>query len=338
MGQTIHLCEGDSLQEYWVIPSDSTSSMQWNFVFGEGAQFVGSQNNTKTIIDFPVAGTYVLQFSETNPNGCLGEVNLDIVVHSLPSPSFSYEKLCVGQPINFKNTTESSSKLKYVQWEINGLVDTTYDLSRTFLNDGLYPISLSVEDEWGCTSTYSEVLEINPNPKSDFYFTPSNPSTTDPLVKFINLSTPNTQASWDFGNNIFSNNWSPDYTYENAGWYDVLLKVEDDNSCQDSIQKSILIKSDLLFYVPDAFTPNNDNSNDVFGPKGFQLERLQFFSLKVWNQLGELIFESENINQLWDGKTKSNLDAPIDTYLWSIRIIDELGKKTHHTGAVNLLR
>ena len=63
MGQTIHLCEGDSLQEYWVIPSDLTSSMQWNFVFGEGAQFVGSQNNTKTIIDFPVAGTYVLQFS-----------------------------------------------------------------------------------------------------------------------------------------------------------------------------------------------------------------------------------------------------------------------------------
>ena len=95
-----------------------------------------------------------MQFSETNPNGCLGEVNLDIVVHSLPSPSFSYEKLCVGQPINFKNTTESSSKLKYVQWEINGLVDTTYDLSRTFLNDGLYPISLSVEDEWGCTSTF----------------------------------------------------------------------------------------------------------------------------------------------------------------------------------------
>ena len=46
--------------------------------------------------------------------------------------SFSYEKLCVGQPINFKNTTESSSKLRICQWEINGLVDTTYDLVEHF--------------------------------------------------------------------------------------------------------------------------------------------------------------------------------------------------------------
>lgn len=337
-GQTIHLCEGDTLQEYWVIASDSTNTMQWNFIVGDGAQFVGSQNNSKTIINFPVAGTYVLQFSETNSFGCAAEVTLDIVVHSLPSPSFSYEELCVGQSITFQNTTQSSSNLEYVQWELNGLVDTAYDISRTFLHDGLYPISLYVEDEWGCGSTYSEVLELNPNPKSDFYFTPSDPSTTDPFVQFINLSTPNTQALWSFGNNNTSDDWNPTHVFENAGWHDVLLKIEDDNACQDSIQKSLLIKSDLFFYVPDAFTPNFDGDNDIFGPNGFELERLQFFSFKVWNQLGELIFESENINQFWDGKTKSGSDAPIDTYVWSIRMIDELGKQTHHTGVVNLLR
>ena len=338
MGQTIHLCEGDSLQEFWVIPSDSASSMQWNFIVGGGAQFVGPQNTSQITIDFPLPGNYVLQFSETDSYGCKGEVTLDIVVHSSPSSSFSYEELCVGQPINFQNTTQSSSILEYVQWDINGIVDTTYDIVRTFMHEGSYPISLYVKDEWGCASAYYEVLELNSNPKSDFYFNPSTPSTTNPLVQFVNLSTPNTQAIWDFGNNILSNDWSPIQTFQDAGWHDVLLTIKDYNGCQDSIQKSILVESDLLFYVPDAFTPNNDGSNDMFGPKGFQLERLQSFSLKVWSQLGELIFESRDINQFWDGKTKSGLDAHTDTYIWSIRINDELGKQTHHTGTVNLLR
>ncbi|MBJ10328.1 MAG: hypothetical protein CMP66_02550 [Flavobacteriales bacterium] len=339
MGQSIHLCEGDSLQEYWVIPSDAANNaMQWDFIVGNGAQFVGAQNTSQTIIDFPIAGTYVLQFSETNQYGCVGAVILDIVVHSLPAPSFSYETICVGQPISFQNTTTASSALELIQWELNGLTDTSYHISRTFLQEGLYPISLYVEDEWGCASTYSEVLEVHSNPESDFYFTPSEPSATDPLVQFINLSTPNTQAIWDFGNNTFSTDWSPAHTYENAGWYDVQLKVEDDNGCQDSIQKSLLVKSDLLFYVPDAFTPNSDGDNDMFGPEGFQMDRWQSYHLKVWSQWGELIFESTDVNQFWDGKTKSGLYAPNDTYVWSIRINDELGKQTHHTGTVNLLR
>ena len=46
------------------------------------------------------------------------------------------------------------------------------------------------------------------------------------------------------------------------------------------------------------------------------------FHLKVWSQWGELIFESTDVDQLWDGKTKTGLNAPIDNYVWSIRIYD----------------
>ena len=54
--------------------------------------------------------------------------------------------------------------------------------------------------------------------------------------------------------------------------------------------------------------------------------------------MGELIFESTDVDQLWDGKTKTGLNAPIDNYVWSIRIYDQLGKQTHHMGTVSLLR
>lgn len=337
-GQSIHLCEGDSLKQYWVIPSDANNVMQWDFIVGSGAQFVGAQNLPQTIIDFPVAGTYVLQFSEINQYGCIGAEVLEIVVHPLPAPSFTYENTCVGQPISFENTSSANSSIEYIEWQLNGEIDTSYHISRTFLNVGSFPINLYVEDEWGCANTYSETIEIYSNPISDFYYTPSDPTTTQPLVQFSNLSTLNTQSSWDFGNNTFSNEWSPDHTYENAGWYDVQLKVEDNNGCQDSIQKSLLVKSDLMFYVPDAFTPNDDGDNDVFGPDGFKMDKWQSYHLKVWSKWGELIFETTDVNQLWDGNTKSSLYAPNDTYVWSIRIKDELGKQTHHTGTVNLIR
>ena len=336
--QSIHLCEGDSLKEYWVIPSDANNVMQWDFIVGSGAQFVSAQNLPQTTINFPVAGTYVLQFSEINQYECIGSVVLDIVVHPLPEPSFSYEKPCVGQPISFENTSSASSSIEYIEWQLNGVIDTSYHINRTFLNAGFYPINLYIEDEWGCANTYSETIEIYSNPISDFYYNPSDPSTTESLVQFINLSTLNTQSSWDFGNNTFSNELSPIHTYENAGFYDVQLKVVDNNGCQDSIQKSLLVKSDLLFYVPDAFTPNGDGDNDMFGPEGFMVDKWQSYHLKVWSKWGELIFESTDVNQLWDGKIKSSLYAPNDTYVWSIRINDELGKQTHHTGTVNLIR
>ena len=76
---------------------------------------------------------YLIEEYESAEKYDMTEVTLDIVVHSLPSPSFSYEELCVGQSITFQNTTQSSSKLEYVQWEVNGLVDTAYDISSTFL-------------------------------------------------------------------------------------------------------------------------------------------------------------------------------------------------------------
>ena len=98
----------------------------------------------------------------------------------------------------------------------------------------------------GCASTYSETIEIYSNPISDFYYNPSDPSTTESLVQFINLSTLNTQ-SFGISETIIFQMINPIHTYENAGFYDVLLKVVDNNACQDSIQKSFLLRVNYCF-------------------------------------------------------------------------------------------
>jgi gliding motility-associated-like protein len=54
----------------------------------------------------------------------------------------------------------------------------------------------------------------------------------------------------------------------------------------------------LLFFAPNAFTPNGDGVNDVYGVIGPLTE---FFHLQIYNRWGQVVFESDNIFQRWTG-------------------------------------
>ena len=56
-------------------------------------------------------------------------------------------------------------------------------------------------------------------------------------------------------------------------------------------------------YVPNAFTPNSDGTNDTFGAKG---DGIIEFNIQIFNRWGELVFESNDINKVWDGIYKGN--------------------------------
>ena len=94
----------------------------------------------------------------------------------------------------------------------------------------------------------------------------------------------------------------------------------------------------LFFYFPTSFTPDGDGINDDFGIRGFNIDRVQEFSMVITNRWGEIIYSVEDINKSWNGENQvGNLAIP-GTYLWSIRIKDELGKQTRQIGEVTLLR
>ena len=87
-------------------------------------------------------------------------------------------------------------------------------------------------------------------------------------------------------------------------------------------------------YVPDAFTPNGDNSNDVFLANGLFITT---FKLSVYNRWGDKLFYSENIKTGWDG-TYDGQPVMGDVYIYKIEIIDALGQQFSKSGRVVLLR
>ena len=109
----------------------------------------------------------------------------------------------------------------------------------------------------------------------------------------------------------------------------------------------ISIKEELLFYVPNCFTPDNVNGyNQIFKPiftSGFDPRD---YALYIFNRWGELIYESRNADIGWDGsygtwkESKQEIANCNDgTYTWQIDFVatDDNSRKTI-TGHVNLIR
>ena len=88
----------------------------------------------------------------------------------------------------------------------------------------------------------------------------------------------------------------------------------------------------LSVFIPNAFTPNGDGINDTFGVKG---EGIKKFTMRVFDRWGEVIFESRNPKQQWDG-TYQGKPAQSDVYVYQFTAVGE--KSETRSGSVTLVR
>jgi gliding motility-associated-like protein len=241
---------------------------------------------------------------------------------------------CVDQPSLFINQSSSNlSQFSQIYWDINGVYFTGDSIYYVFDKEGVYNVSLSIQTNDACFDSTSKSIIINNNPTADFSYTPKDVSVLNPQVNFFNSSTNAIPIYWGFGDSSSDLSSNPVHIYGNPGIYDVLLVVEDSNQCVDSIYKEVIVYYDFILHVPNAFTPNNDSDNDVFSIKGIRMEKYQSFELLIFNSWGEKIYQTDDINNFWDGG-----DNPEDVYTWLIIIKDELGQIRKRHGLVNLLR
>ena len=101
-----------------------------------------------------------------------------------------------------------------------------------------------------------------------------------------------------------------DILVDEEGEYSV--EVTDDLGCMNSDTVFVMQQCPTRFYIPNVFSPNRDGVNDFFGVSGIEILSM---NLKVYSLWGELIFESINEDQRWDG-TFRNQNAAIGEYTW----------------------
>lgn len=70
---------------------------------------------------------------------------------------------------------------------------------------------------------------------------------------------------------------------------------------------------ELKFYVPSAFTPNQDGLNDFLKPISVGMKEFKFF--RVYNRWGQLVFDLKSDSRGWDGNLKGK-PQPTQTFVW----------------------
>ena len=125
------------------------------------------------------------------------------------------------------------------------------------------------------------------------------------------------------------------HTYLDTGSYQVLYSVTSIDGCVASISHTIIIDPAFLIYIPTAFTPNRDGKNDVFIPIMMGVDEYNFY---IYDRFGELVFETENQLEGWNGRVHGNNFALTGHYAYIVKIVDMLGKKRDFTGSFTLIR
>lgn len=263
--------------------------------------------------DFPTTEGVV---SNTNnaPN-----CNLGVFKFALPAPStiasFSADPTSGCFPIDVSLDNNSTNAAGYI-WDFgDGSTSTAENPSHTYATPGTYIVSLVaiVDGDCGENDTTFTTIEVYPYPDAGFTYTPEVPSVFN-SVNFTETSTDETTWFWEFGDGTTATEANPVHFYPFSGAFEVCLTVTNEYGCTDKICDSIIIDEISLLEVPNAFSPNGDQVNDVFIPLNYGLSNYEF---RVYNRWGEIVFITNSTTAGWDGYFEGQLQD-IGTYVYVV--------------------
>jgi gliding motility-associated-like protein len=311
--------------------SDPIDTWDWTFEPG------GSSSDQNPNYIFTTDGDHTVELVVTTDNGCTDTAVNVVTVHSLPDAAFNPVTACLEGGTQFiDSTTLNNASIVSWDWTFSdGGNDTVQDPLYFFPSAGSYDVELVVMSEYGCLDSITQTYSILPGPTAEFTFDPSSAYVFQ-NVHFTDQSQGDNIISdwdWNFGDatgTSFIQN--PDYNYGEGGTYTITLIIEDESGCVDTTYKDINIYLPPL--VPNAFSPNNDGSNDILFVHGGPFIELTF---KVYNNWGEVIFVSTNQSDGWDG-TYKGADQPVGNYVYTVVAKTEDGKEHTLSGDVQILR
>lgn len=328
----------------------------WNWDFNNTINTAEAMGQNVSYV-FPSPGQQTVSLISITDNGCRDTITVLKYVDYVPVPRFSVDKPS-GCPEHCVTFTDATSPIvgpaQNVDWKwvlgdgtvihaSSGTSQTHCYQNSSSSQLALFDVKLVVTTDRGCTDSLEETsfITVYPTPISQYAVAPNPGSILTPMVYFQNESQDYTKWIWTFGDGAGKDsiNINPTHIYEsdNAGSYYSSLFVYNQYGCWDSTYLRIDIGPDFTFYIPNAFTPQNeDGINDFFTGYGIGIEK---FEMWIFDRWGERLFYTDDITRGWDGKAKgSELSVKTDVYVWKVKIKDVLGKWHDYIGHVTVLK
>jgi gliding motility-associated-like protein len=196
-------------------------------------------------------------------------------------------------------------------------------------------VQLIIVDTSTCNvrDTAEHSFIVYAQPVADFILTNDTFKFEKP-VTFQNNSINYDHLLWNFGDGDTAvDETNPVHTYESI--YNKLVCITAYNStCVDTTCKNIFIIFTPLIGVPNAFSPNGDGINDIVRVEGRGIVELTF---RIFNRWGELVFESHDVHDGWDGFYKGQLQE-MDVFTYTVDAVLINGQRVPLKGNITLLK
>ena len=114
--------------------------------------------------------------------------------------------------------------------------------------------------------------------------------------------------------------------------------VTTEAGCQDTVQKIVDVIPEVRYFLPNAFTPNDDSVNDEFKGVGYY-RGMQNYSFQVWNRYGELVFETNDPDEGWNGRKYNGGGLmPLGVYVCQVKYKSPRGIPQEIQGFITLIK
>lgn len=328
-GNQLHVIQGSTFFQ-------PVSSVFWE-IDAFNLQFLGDSIS----FTLPTHGSFTLEMQVLDSIGCGDTLMRTIQIYPQSSLVVGVDTVCylASTSIQSFSTIDQGEISSYI-WDFgDGNTAQEPTLLHTYADPGSYDIQLITTSDKGCKDTLllEQSALVRTLPIADFSYEKIFDSLQTTGFQFVSNSSGVSELfhDWTFDMYGFSTEKNPYHLFLDSGKMNITLSVTDIYACESSISKFIHVLPLNTIFVPNVFSPNNDNLNEAFRPYG--MPYTSRYRMEIYNRWGALLYVSDDINKGWDGTYRNETVAP-DIYLYKIQVVDMFGERSILNGTVSLLR
>ncbi len=305
---------------------DIKQATEWTWLFGD--EGLGSDSATNFVFLRPDTHEILLAvFDETT--GCRDTSRSQIIAKPRPVPEIRIpEFLCRGDSLQ----ALGSGGVLYL-WKSNAAFSHPDSAITWFFPDSSETLSLTVTDSNNCTDSTSADLRVVQRPGIQ-----ASEDTSIIIGEELMLIMVSDQP----GEII----WKPEELFDCPNCPNPILKPLKDTTVCVSLTDfdgcftvdtciRIGVEGKFSLDLPETFTPNGDGNNDLLYIRGWGIQEL--LEWKIFNRWGELVFETTDLQEGWDGRHKGEAQN-METFSYTVRILNYAGEEMQKAGFVTLIR
>ncbi|MFI5140978.1 MAG: T9SS type B sorting domain-containing protein [Bacteroidia bacterium] len=303
------ICIGDSMKL-------STTLTYTNYIWSTGQQ-------TQSI-EVTQAGLYTVHTIDNN--GCKGMDTIKVLADSPVALPMHDSTICSGNTVHLQVTQGN-----YIyQWAPGASLnhDNIYNPIANPTSTTVYTV---VVTNGVCVNTNTVTVFVNPSPTINV--NPKYSLVTQGESVFIHANSSDT-CYWSPSDYLSCTTCNTTMCIPDA---DITYTITANNSqgCSTIVTATVDIKIEYTFYIPNTFTPNRDETNEIFKPLATHIHD---FKMDIFDRWGLLLFETNDLEHGWDGTYKGGR-CQEDVYVYKVEFVDDPSNKTHtKAGIVNIVR